>query len=51
MTSFGWFFFFISVPNNLGMMLALDYASCYAARSTLVMLVANNVQKSGFKSY
>ena len=50
MTSFSRFFFF-----NHGMMLALDYASCHVARSTLVMLEANNVQKlfkrSGFKSY
>ena len=30
---------------NLGMMLARDYVSCHAARSTLVMIVANNVQK------
>ena len=29
---------------NLGMMLARDYASCHARR-TLVMIVANNVQK------
>ena len=27
------------------MMLAQDFASCHAARSTLIMLVANNVQK------
>ena len=27
------------------MMLARDYASCHATRSTLVMLVANKVQK------
>ena len=29
---------------NLGMMLARDYASCYTARSTPVMIVSNNVQ-------
>ena len=31
------------IRGNLGMMLARDYASCHAARSTLVMCVANNV--------
>ena len=29
---------------NLGMMLARDYTSCHTARSTLVMIIANNVQ-------
>ena len=33
------------IHANLGMMLARDYESCHAARSTLIMLVANNVQK------
>ena len=48
----------LHIRAYLGMMLARDYASWHAARSTLVMLVANNVQtlrwpakKSGFKSY
>ena len=36
------FFFFIS---DLDMMLAWDNASCDVATNTLVMLVANNVQK------
>jgi len=46
--------FFLHIRANLGMMY---YASCHAARSTLLMFVANNVQKlrwpqkSGFKSY
>ena len=47
----------LHIRVNLGMMLAWDYASCHVARSTLVMYVANNVQKnqmackrSGFKS-
>jgi len=35
----------LHVPANLGMMLARDYASCHSARSTLVMLVPNNVHK------
>ena len=35
----------IRANSNLGMMLARDYASCHTARSTLVMFVANNVQK------
>ena len=30
---------------NLGMMLTRDYASCHTARSSLVMIVTNNVQK------
>jgi len=34
----------LHIRAYLGMMLARDYASCHAARSTLVMLVANNVQ-------
>ena len=49
---------FLHIRVNLGMMLARDCASCHADRSTLVMRVANNVQKlrlpekrSGFKSY
>ena len=48
----------LHIRANLGMKLARDYASCHVARSTLVMMVANNVQttqmackKSGFKSY
>ena len=32
------------IHTNLGMVLARDYASCYATRSTLVMIVADNVQ-------
>jgi len=35
----------LHVRANLGMMLARDYASCHAARSTLLMSVANNLQK------
>ena len=35
----------LHIHENLGMMLARGYASCHAARSTLVMLVANNAQK------
>ena len=35
----------LHIRTNLGMMLARDYASCHAARSTLVMLLANNVHK------
>ena len=34
----------LHIRAYLGMMLARDYASCHADRSTLVMLVANNVQ-------
>jgi len=34
----------LHIRANLGMMLARDYASCHVARSTLVMLVTNNVQ-------
>jgi len=48
----------LHIRANLGMKLARDYASCHVARSTLVMMVSNNVQttqmackKSGFKSY
>ena len=48
----------LHILANLGMMLARDLSSYHAARSTLVMLVTNNVQKlrwpatkSGFKSY
>ena len=48
----------LHIRTNLGMMLDRDYASCHAARSTLVMHVANNVynlrwpaKKSGFKSH
>ena len=32
------------IRANLGIMLARDYASCQAARSKLVMSIANNVQ-------
>ena len=35
----------LHIRAKLGMMLARDYASCHAARSTLVMSVANNMQK------
>ena len=35
----------LHIRAKLGMMLARDYASCHAARSTLVMIVANNMQK------
>ena len=35
----------LHILANLGMMLARDYASCHAARNTLVMVVANNVHK------
>ena len=35
----------LHIRTNLGMMLTRNYASCHAARSTLVMLLANNVQK------
>ena len=57
MTLFGLIFFFI-YRANLGIMLARDYAYCHMARSTIVILVANNVQKLrrpakslNFKSY
>ena len=43
MMSFGRFFH-LHISANLGMMLAQDYASCHADRSTLVMSIANNVQ-------
>ena len=36
----------LHIRAYLGMMLARNYASCHAARSTLVMIVANNVQNS-----
>ena len=36
---------FLHIHASLGMMLAQDYASCHRAKSTLVMFVANNVQK------
>ena len=35
----------LHVRANLGMMLARDYTACHAARSTRVMIVANDVQK------
>ena len=35
----------LHILANLSMMLARDYASCHVARCTLVMIVANNVQK------
>ena len=46
----------LHIRDNLGMMLTRDYASCHVAISTLLMIVANNVQnlkckKSGFKTY
>ena len=34
----------LHIRAYLGMMLAREYASCHAVRSTLVMIVANNVQ-------
>ena len=34
---------FLHIRDNLGMMLACDYASCHAVSSTLVMSVANHV--------
>jgi len=34
----------LHIRAYLGMMLARDYASCRVARSTLVMIVTNNVQ-------
>ena len=42
------------IRGNHGMMLVRDQALCHAARSTIVMFVANNVQNlrwSGLKSY
>ena len=44
----------LHVRANLSKMLARDYASCHATRSTLVILVANNVKTlrcPAFKSY
>ena len=41
----------LHIRANLGMMLARDYASCPAARSTLVMFVANNVQTRRCRTY
>ena len=35
----------LHVRANLSKMLARDYASCHATRSTLVILVANNMYK------
>ena len=35
----------LHIRANVGMMLARYYASCHAARSTLVMIVSNNMQK------
>ena len=35
----------LHIRAKLGMMLTGDYVSCHAARSTLVMFVANNMQK------
>ena len=35
----------IRIHANLGMMLTREYASCHAARSTLVMFEGNNVHK------
>ena len=35
----------LHIRANLGMMLARDYAPCHAAISTIVMGLANNVQK------
>ena len=40
-----WSVLLLHISANLRMMLARDYASCHAARSTLVMRVANNVHK------
>ena len=39
-----WSVLLFHIRANFGIMLARDYASCHVARSTLVMLVANNVQ-------
>ena len=36
---------FLHIRHNHGLMLARDYASCHAARSTLIMRVANIVHK------
>jgi len=41
-----WSVMILHIRAKLGMMLAGDYASCHAARSTVVMFVANNVQNS-----
>ena len=41
MTSLG----LLHICANLVMMLARDYTPCHAARNTLVVCVANNVQK------
>ena len=35
----------LHIRANLGMIPARDYVSCHTAKSTLFMLVANNVQK------
>ena len=35
----------LHIRANLGMNLGRDYASCHAARNTLVMSVTNNVHK------
>ena len=40
-----WSVLLLHISANLRMMLARDYASCHAARSTLVMRVVNNVHK------
>ena len=45
MTSFGRCFFFGFVPISVLCWHGINYASCHAARSTLVMLVTNNVHK------
>ena len=37
--------FLLHIRANLGMMLARDYALCHVARSTLVMLEADNVHR------
>ena len=36
----------VQIHANLGLLLVWDYASCHAAKSTLVMLIADNVQNS-----
>ena len=36
---------FLLIRADLGMMLVWDYASCHAARSRLVIIITNNVQK------
>ena len=37
--------FLLHIRVNLDMMFGRDYASCHAARYTLIMIVANNIHK------